>query len=169
MTLHNDYNLLERKLKSTIEQSLQDTRAIVLVYGDLCLGTNDEMKKLANSYGIAKIDASNCIDCLLGGKGKVFEIDPEQTYFFLSPGMLKTWNKFKHAIYKTEHGEQFKKLFGELRGIILLDTLGNLDSHETEIEEFTNVTGLRVLERRNVGLSNLKEVISEATKRLEEI
>ncbi len=170
MTLHNDYNLLERRLKSAVEESLRNySRAIVLVYGDLCLGNNDEMKKLADNYGIVKIDASNCIDCLLGGKGKIFEIDPDQTCFFLSLGMLKTWKRFKGAIVKADKGGQFKKLFGELRGVILLDTLGNLGSHEAEIEDFSTFTGLPVLERKNVGLTNLQEVISEAIERLEDL
>ena len=169
MTLHNDYNVLERKLKLTIEESLQNfPRRIVLIYGDLCLGRGKEMKKLADNYHVVKVDALNCIDCLLGGKGKILEIDPEQVYFFLNPGMIKVWNRFKLARCKAEYKDEFRKMFSDLRGIILLDSVGDLDSSKEEIEEFSSYTGLPILERKNVGLENLREVISEAIKRLKD-
>jgi hypothetical protein len=60
-TFHDDYGLLEKNLRRTIKQTLPRAQAKpVLVYGDLCLGPNGEMKKLAEEYGLAKIDALNC-------------------------------------------------------------------------------------------------------------
>jgi hypothetical protein len=40
-----------------------------------------------------------------------------------------------------------------------------LDNYEKDIEEFRNFTGLQIIERREVGLENLRRVILEATKK----
>jgi hypothetical protein len=40
-----------------------------------------------------------------------------------------------------------------------------LDNYERDIDEFRNFTGLPIIERREVGLENLRQVILEATKR----
>jgi hypothetical protein len=57
---------------------------------------NDEMKELVKEYGVIKVDAVNCIDCLLGGKGKYFEADPTHELLLLDPGYIgifKYWKK----------------------------------------------------------------------------
>ena len=64
--------LVENNLRKVLEHTKKRFNGkIVLVYGDLCLGQDNEMKKLADEYGIAKVDAVNCVDCQLGGKGIV--------------------------------------------------------------------------------------------------
>ena len=69
---HVDYELVDKNLRKVLEHALKSSSGkVVLVYGDLCLGPNDEMKKLAKEYGVVKVDAMNCIDCQLGGKGKI--------------------------------------------------------------------------------------------------
>ena len=81
---HVDYTLLEKNLRQVVEKSLSRFPGkVVLVYGDLCLGTNNEMKKLAEEYGIVKVDAVNCIDCQLGGKGVFLEADPNHNLMFM--------------------------------------------------------------------------------------
>ena len=86
---HEDYELLERNLRKVVENRLSRPQGgLALVCGDLCLGPNDEMKKLSEEYGIAKIAALNCADYLLGGKGKVLEADPDHELLFLYPGCL---------------------------------------------------------------------------------
>ena len=66
---HIDYAQLETNLRKVLEHTKKRFNGkIVLVYGDLCLGQDGEMKKLANEYGVTKVDAVNCIDCQLGGK-----------------------------------------------------------------------------------------------------
>jgi len=93
---HVDYEVLEQNLQKVVENSLPRSPAgVVLVYGDLCLGPNDEMRKLTEEYGIAKVDALNCVDCLLGGKGKVLETDPNHDLLFLYPGMIGFFSHFK--------------------------------------------------------------------------
>src|SRR5271157_2570819 len=92
---HIDYETLEKNLRKVLETTLKRFKGkVVLVHGDLCLGTNGEMKKVADEYGIVKVDAANCIDCQLGGKGKFFEADPEHKLMFMGPGMI---DFFKHA------------------------------------------------------------------------
>ena len=41
------------------------------------------MKNLAQEYDVAKVDAVNCVDCQLGGKGKSLEADPEHNLMFM--------------------------------------------------------------------------------------
>lgn len=81
---HINYQTLENNLRKVLEQTKKRFKGkIVLVYGDLCLGQDNEMKKLAQEYGVEKVDAVNCIDCQLGGKGKFNEADPEHNLMFM--------------------------------------------------------------------------------------
>ena len=57
---HIDYSALENNLRKVLEQTLKRFKGkVVLVYGDLCLGQDNEMKKLAEEYGVVKVDAVN--------------------------------------------------------------------------------------------------------------
>ena len=57
---HVDYEVLERNLHKVVEKSLSRSPAgLILVYGDLCLAPNDEMKKITEEYGVVKVDALN--------------------------------------------------------------------------------------------------------------
>ena len=52
---HIDYAELENNLRKVQEQTQKRFKGkIVLVYGDLCFGQDDEMKKLAQEYGVVK-------------------------------------------------------------------------------------------------------------------
>jgi accessory colonization factor AcfC len=159
---HIDYAEIEKNLRRVLEKTLQKhPNNVVLVYGDLCLGPNNEMKQLTQEYGITKIDALNCVDCQLGGKGKSQEADPNHDLMFLSPGMTDFFNHMKTQMHKENIPEdQLKQLFTELRGIILLDTLGNPKQLRGEVEKVD--TGIPIIETRHVGLENVKNVINEA-------
>jgi len=166
MELHIDYGALEKTLRRKIEERLARSNGeVIVVNGDYCLGSDNEMKKLMDEYGVVKVDALNCIDCLFGGKGKYLEADPGQECLFLSPGWIKYFFHKKSSIEGKPHEEIFRNLFNGLKGIVLLDSLGNLDNYEKEIEELQSFTGLPILEKRNIGLENLKQVILEATRR----
>jgi len=79
---HVDYAQIEKHLRRVIERALKSHPGnVILVYGDLCLGMDNEMK-LAEEYGIVKIDALNCIDCQLGGKGEFLKADLTTTSCF---------------------------------------------------------------------------------------
>ena len=85
---HVDYAQIEKNLRSILEKTIQQFKGkVILVYGDLCLGVSNEMKKLAEEFNLVKIDPLNCIDCQRGGKGKFLEADPQHKLMFLSPGM----------------------------------------------------------------------------------
>lgn len=154
--LHYDYHLLEKTLKRAIEKSLRNGhRNLVVIYGDICLGFNGEMKKLIDSYGISKIDALNCIDCLLGGKGQLLKTDPEHKYLFLTPEWISFWNQSE----KIE--ENLKDRYAMLEGIVLLDTLGDLDDYGDDINTISSATGLPILEEKKVGLQGLQKVMGD--------
>lgn len=158
---HVDYELLEKNLRKVVEKSLsRSPGGIILVYGDLCLGPNDEMKKLTEEYGLVKVDALNCVDCLLGGKGKVLEADPDHDLLFLYPGMIGFFSYFKEKAQQENIDEEsFNKLFSGLKGIVLLGTLGEPEKNKEEIEKLH--TGLKVLETKAIGLDNLKQLLLE--------
>ena len=162
---HVDYSQLEKNLRKVLEQTQKRFKGkIVLVYGDLCLGQDDEMKKLSKEYGIAKIDAVNCIDCQLGGKGKSLEADPEHNLMFMGPGMI---GFFKHAkeqmLREGIDDATFANLFSGIKGAVILDTCDNAEKCKEEL--YKSGIGLKVLETRKVGLENVKRVVLDAIDR----
>ena len=132
------------------------------MYWDLCLGPNEEMKQLAAEYGIVKVDALNCTDCLLGGKGKVSEADPNHELLILSPGFVTGFfdNVKETAQREGIDEELLKSLFNGLKGIVFLDSLGDGEKSREEIEKMK--TGLPILEMKAIGLENLKQVLLDA-------
>ena len=56
-----------------------------------------------------------------------------------------------------------KQLFSGLKGIVLLDTLGESDKDRAEIEKMD--TGLQILETKKIGLDKVKQVILEAMEK----
>jgi len=54
-------------------------------------------------------------------------------------------------------------MFSGIKGIVLLDTLGNADACKEQIEKLE--TGLTILETKQVGVTNLKHVLKEAIDR----
>ncbi len=162
---HVEYELLERNLRRVLEKAKQYHKGkIVLIYGDLCLGPNGEMKQLAEEYKIVKVDAVNCIDCMLGGKGKFLEADPEHDLFFLGPGMTEFFEHMKKKMLKKNVNEEdIKSMFNGLRGIIYLDTLGVGDKAKLDI--CAHDMGLPLIEIRNIGLEPLKQLLYETIRK----
>ncbi len=164
---HVDYAQIEKHLRPVIERALKSHPGnVVLVYGDLCLGVDNEMKKLAEDYGIIKIEALNCIDCQLGGKGVFLEADPHHDLMFLSPGMTDFFSHAQEMMQREGMDETaLKQLFNGIRGIVILDTLGDPAGLKSKIEKLD--TGLLVLETRAIGCDNVENVIQEAIERNE--
>lgn len=159
--LHYDYKRLEKALEASLEKAVRNQhRKGVVVYGDVCLGFEHQIKPLVEKYGFVKVDALNCVDCLLGGKGQLLRVDPEHKSFFLTPGWIRFWNSFEKS------KEDLKNRYRMLDGLVLLDSVGNLDALAREIEQIGRQTGLPVKERRHVGLEGLKDVIVEAVNKL---
>jgi hypothetical protein len=159
---HIDYAALEKNLRNVLEQTQKKFKdKIVLVYGDLCLGQDEEMKKLTKEYGISKIDAVNCIDCQLGGKGKFFEADPEHNLMFMGPGMIGFFKHAKDQLLKEGVNEAaFANMFSGIKGIVLLDTCGDKEKCVQDIKD--SGMNLKILEIRKIGLDNVKQVILDA-------
>ncbi len=166
--LHVDYDELEKELTSAIEEcSKKGSKGIVIVYGDLC---HPRIKKIVGKYSNSvKVDALNCIDCLLGGHGRLLQIDPNNDHFYLSPGWMPS-NLEKNVHFRQVFDwseEGIKNMFRDLKGIILIDSLTNLDEFKIDIEKFSSNTGLSVKNKEEVGIHGLKAVILEAIKKLE--
>ncbi len=159
---HVDYALVEQNLRKVLQQTLKRYPGkVVLVYGDLCMGQDNEMKRLAEEYGVVKVDALNCIDCQLGGKGKVNDADPEHNLMFMGPGMIEFFKTAKEQLAKQGMDETvFTGMFSGIKGIVILDTLGNAEECRKELEK--SGMNLRILEARAVGLENVRQVVQEA-------
>ena len=159
---HIDYTALENNLRKVLEQTKKRVKGkTVLVYGDLCLGQDNEMKKLSEEYGISKVNAVNCIDCQLGGKGKFFEADPEHNLMFMGPGMIGFFKHAKEQMLKEGVDEAaFANMFSGIKGIVLLDTCGDAEKCVQDLKD--SGMNLKILETRKIGLDNVKQVILDA-------
>jgi len=159
---HVDYEAVQKNLRKVLEHTLKCfSGKVVLVYGDLCLGPNNEMKKLAAEYGIVKIDAMNCIDCQLGGKGRFFEADPEHNLMFMSPGMIEFFKHAEEAMAREGIDKAtFADMFSGIKGIVLLDTCGSVLKYRDEVKKIG--IGLKILETREIGLENVRQVVFDA-------
>jgi hypothetical protein len=166
--LHADFNELEEGLTKAIEeQSRGISRGIVVIYGDYC---HPKMKEIVGRYpNVAKVEAANCIDCLLGGYSMLLKIDPDHVYFYLSPGWMPSklrQNKRFRGILDLNEAET-KRQFKKLKGILIFDSLSNMEELKKEIEEFSSKTGLPVLKVTQVGLEPFRKLILEAVAKLE--
>ena len=162
---HVDYELVEKNVRKVIEKTIPKySGKVILVYGDLCLGQDNEMKRLAEEYGIVKVDAVNCIDCQLGGKGKFLEADPEHNLMFMGSGMIGFFKHMKEKMRSEGVDEAtFADMFSGIKGIVLLDTCGDAEKCKEELEK--SGMGLRILETRKIGLENVKQVLLEAIEK----
>jgi hypothetical protein len=162
---HIDYAAVENNLRKVLEQTQKRFKGkIVLVYGDLCLGQDNEMKKLAKEYGVTKIDAVNCVDCQLGGKGKFNEADPEHNLMFMGPGMIGFFNHAKEQMLKEGVDEAaFANMFSGIKGMVILDTCEDAEKCVEDLEK--SGINLKILEIRKIGTENVKQVILDAINR----
>jgi hypothetical protein len=159
---HVDYEALEKNLRKVLKHTVESFKGkVVLVYGDLCLGQEDEMKKLTKEYGVIKVDAVNCIDCQLGGKGAFFEADPNHNLMLMGPGMIEFFKHAKETMLKEGVDEAaFTNMFSGIKGFVILDTCGNTKKMKKELEE--SGLGVPILETRQIGLENVRRVVFDA-------
>ncbi|MGD6807501.1 MAG: DUF1638 domain-containing protein [Candidatus Bathyarchaeia archaeon] len=159
---HVDYAQLESNLRKVLEHTKKRfSGKIVLVYGDLCLGTDGEMKRLADEYGIAKVDALNCIDCQLGGGGKSLEADPEHNLMFMGPGMIEFFKDMRINLENQGVDEATRAaMFSGIKGAVILDTLGEGEKLIGALKAAG--LNLTVLEIRKIGCENVLRVVTDA-------
>lgn len=162
---HGEYTLLEKNLREVLRRTISHrSEKPILVYGDLCLGPNNEMKHIAEEHGVIKVDATTCIDCLFGGRGKSSGIDPTNRLLLLDPGMIDFYGYLKDKAREAGVGEaDFRQFFNGLYGIMLLDTLGMAGKNLEDIDKLN--LGLPVLETKRIELNNLKLTIIDAVER----
>jgi hypothetical protein len=160
-----DYKALETNLRRVVEHTKKRFQGkIILVYGDLCLGQDGEMKKLSEEYHTVKVDAVNCIDCQLGGKGKVLDADPEHNLMFMGPGMIEFFATMKENLKREGIDEAtFAGMFNGIKGIVLLDTCGDAKKYKQDFKKLG--INLEVLETRSVGSKNVLNVVLDAIDR----
>ncbi len=159
--LHSDYGRLYAALDNTLNKVIpKASGGAVVVYGDVCLGFDGEMAALIKKHGVIKVDGLNCIDCLLGGGGKLLDMDPEHKMLFLNPAFID----FMERIWAGSD-EEIKEMFSMLNGIILLDAMGDLHDYTDKIAAIARKTALPILERKDIGLGGLKSVLQKALKR----
>jgi hypothetical protein len=159
---HIDYGLLETNLRRVLEQTKKRFNGkIVLVYGDLCLGPDNQMKKLADEYGVSKVDAVNCVDCQLGGKGIVNTMDPDHNLMFMGPGMIEFFQDMKPKLMQEGLDEAaFANMFSGIKGFVILDTCGD---GEKLSERLRNIgLTLEMLETRPTGADGVLAVVKDA-------
>jgi len=159
---HVDYDALEENLRKVLEHTIKRFKGrVILLYGDLCLGQDNEMQKLAQEYRVSKIDAVNCIDCPLGGKGRFKEADQEHNLMFMGPGMIGFFKGMKEKMLREGIDEAtFAKMFSGIKGFVPLDTCGDADKWRVALEQLG--MGLEVLETRRIGLSGIRQVVLDA-------
>ena len=165
--LHVVYTELEKGIVSALEKAKNMPKSgIIVLYGDMC---HPRIKKIIKKYpNTVKVEALNCIDCLLGGHKELITADPKGSHFFLSPGWMPSKlkeNKYFKKIFDWDI-ENIKEHFDCLEGIIIIDSLGNLHDLKNDIINFTKNTGLEVKSIKTVGLEGLKSVIDEAIKKI---
>jgi hypothetical protein len=162
---HVDYGLLETNLRKVLEHTKKRFNGkIVVVYGDLCLGQDGEMKKLMVEYGLTKVDAVNCVDCQLGGCDKVSAADPNHNLMFMGPGMIDFFKDMKPKMVQEGMDEAtFRNMFSGIKGFVVLDTCGEGESDKAELEK--QGLGVPVLEVRKIGTSGVLSVVLDAIKR----
>jgi hypothetical protein len=166
--LHVVYAELEKAITDALGKVKKRSKnGIIVVYGDMC---HPRIKKIVNQYSnTIKVDALNCIDCLLGGHKNLLLADPKCSHFYLSPGWMPSnlkKNKYFKEIFNWNI-EGVKEQFQHLNGLIIINSLGDLDEFKKDIEEFSYHTGLEVKSIKNVGLNGLKSVILEAIKKIQ--
>jgi hypothetical protein len=159
---HVDYAALENNLRKVLEYTKRRFNGkIVLVYGDLCLGQNGEMKKISDEYGITKVDAVNCIDCQLGGKGVFLHADPDHNLMFMGPGMIEFFEVMKENLkHEGLADADFTGMFSGIKGVVLLDTCNDGDKLIESLERTR--MNLKVLETRKISLDNLLAVVLDS-------
>ena len=156
--LHINYEKLRQALQKSLLRH-RDKKPVV-IYGDVCLGFKGEMKKLVEECGATKVDALNCIDCMLGGSGRLLEIDPDHIYLFLTPSFIEWFEDMNRGTI-----EETRKMFSMLKGIILVDSMGDLDAFKERIDQISIQTGLPVLEHKRAGLDGIKSVILQTMEK----
>ena len=171
--LHERPKELETQLISRIKQAKEKVDKVIVVYGGkFCYINVDEptrnMKKIiaGQGPGVARVDASHCVDVLIREKDRE-EIAQGEKIWWMTPG----WIKFRHEVFrgwdKGLANENFPRHTG---GAIVVDALGYYDryvaEHPEDLLEYSDWMGIPI---RNlpVSLDRFKALLLEQLNRLQ--
>ena len=77
------------------------------------------------------VDGLNCIDCLLGGNGKLLDIDPDRRFFFLTPGFLDFAENLPSGTTL-----ESRRSFKMPKGIVQIQLSSTVSDNEATSEDF---------------------------------
>ncbi len=80
---------------------------------------------------------------------------------FMGPGMIEFFKHARETMLKEGVDEAtFTNMFSGIKGIVLLDTCGNAEKMREELKKAG--LGLPILETREIGLENVRQVVFDA-------
>lgn len=151
--LHVNFDKLKAKLVDALEENSNNQIELKVLYG--CC--HPEIDEIMERYGARRIEASNCLEAMIGAE-EIQRIDSEAKTFFLSAGWVNHWEEMFIQGAK-DFNFDFKSMFGSFKRIVVLDT-GVIPIDEDKVKKFSDFTGLP-LERRTITLDRLLNLIEK--------
>jgi len=165
--LHEDYRKLKAQLRGRLEQAIEYSKNITVVYGSRCYLDLQKAPPehiddlLSRSEGnISRIDAARCIDMLVDSEDREEICEGEKVYW-LTPGWLKYWK----AIFAGWDAAKANETFPRYDKAIVLDALGFFERESLECPEeilaFADWMSIPV-ESYSITLDRLMGLLSDA-------
>ena len=164
--LHEDYRKLKAQLSDKLEQAMEYSENIIVVYGsncylDLTTAPPEHIDDLLNRSGgsIARIRATRCVDMLVDADGRE-DIAKEEKVYWITPGWLKYWR----GIFASWDAAKANETFPRYDKAIILDALGLYEKYSLErpeeILEFADWMGIPI-EPYGIALDRLMGLLSD--------
>jgi len=151
--LHVNFDKLKSELVEALEENSGKKQKLKVLYG-YC---HPEMRQIMESYSANRIEASNCLEAMIGAE-ETQRLDSEAKTFFLSAGWANHWEEMFIQGTK-DFNFDFKSMFGSFKRIVVLDT-GIIPIDEGKILKFSEFTKLPV-ERKQITLDHLLSLIRD--------
>lgn len=145
--LHVNFDKLKVRLIEALEESKKSGPELKVVYGHC----HPEISEILDRYGAKRIEASNCLEAMVGPE-EIRRLDSEAKTFFLTAGWVNCWEDM-FTLGKEDFGFNFQSMFASYKRIIVFDT-GVIPIDDGKVEKFSRFTNLPV-ERRKITLEYL--------------
>jgi len=164
--LHEDYRKLKAQLSDRLEQAVEYSKNIIVVYGgncylDLKTAPPEHVDHLLNrSEGhISRTKATRCIDMLVDAEGRE-GIAGEEKVYWITPGWVSYWK----AIFAGWGDAKANETFPRYDKAIVLDALGFYETCSLErpevILELADWMGIPI-EPHSITLDRLRGLLSD--------
>jgi hypothetical protein len=150
--LHVNFDRLKERLIQALEEGRRKGAELRVLYGRC----HPEIMAIMERYGAKKIDATNCLEAIVG-REEIKKIDAEAKTFFLTAGWVNNWEAM-FALGREDFHFDFSSMFGRYKRVMVFDT-GVIPIDEDKVERFSRFTNLPV-ERRRISLDHLVELIN---------